>query len=504
VTNLYGGLLQDTANTPVSVDVWTGNTLNVKDVKALAVGGIANFANLNFWLPADVADGDTILMVAPGDNGGTGVADIRNSTVRVGISGTAAPLAAGEEVILIDADTLLTGTAGADMYTGGLTLAQGVTVEYEIDLLDDDDADGATDGVAKKLVARVRTPGSGGTGGGGTGGGTGGGGSGGGSGSGVVPAGHASAEAKALSEGWLSGLAFLTEASDLAARDGISSALAATRAGQADTAEHLIAFGKLNGGSVRFETGSHVKVEGYGLLAGLAASSGDFTRGGFFEYGEGDASTHNRFARGAVKGKGDVDYRGAGLLAHYRFGDGFWLEGSLRGGRVNTEYRSRDLADVRGVQARYDGDARYASAHAGLGKTWQVGENRLDACAQWLWTRAGGDTVRLSTGERVKFAAAESSRLRAGGRFTRALNPALSGFVGLAWEHEFDGKTKATTHVGAAGYRISAPDMRGDSGMLELGLSTAPSSPFAVEAGIQAWGGQREGVTGGVRMNYRF
>jgi hypothetical protein len=74
--------------------------------------------------------------------------------------------------------------------------------------------------------------------------------------------------------------------------------------------------------------------------------------------------------------------------------------------------------------------------------------------------------------------------------------------VGAGWEKEFDGKAKATLN----GFRLQTPELRGDSGLVELGISTAPlaKTPLTLEAGIQGYWGQREGVTGGVKVNYRF
>jgi outer membrane autotransporter protein len=168
---------------------------------------------------------------------------------------------------------------------------------------------------------------------------------------------------------------------------------------------------------------------------------------------------------------------------------------------MEMDYRSRDLVSHSGVFARYDGESHYVSAHVGFGKSWALtGSGRLETYAQWLWTRQGSDATTLSTGERLKFSDSESSRLRAGGRFIRALTPAVSGFVGLAWEHEFDGKVKATTN----GLPIDAPKLKGNSGMLELGVTTSPSAPLTLGASIQGYAGKREGVRGGVEVNYRF
>ncbi|MDR2787178.1 MAG: hypothetical protein LBD06_02225, partial [Candidatus Accumulibacter sp.] len=98
-------------------------------------------------------------------------------------------------------------------------------------------------------------------------------------------------------------------------------------------------------------------------------------------------------------------------------------------------------------------------------------------------------------------------RLRLNARYNHALNASLAGYVGAGWEKEFDGKAKGTLTTPFSGtVKLQTPELKGDSGLLEVGLSTAPlaKTPLTVDVGIQGYWGQREGVTGGIKVNYRF
>jgi outer membrane autotransporter protein len=94
--------------------------------------------------------------------------------------------------------------------------------------------------------------------------------------------------------------------------------------------------------------------------------------------------------------------------------------------------------------------------------------------------------------------------VRLGAKVRGAINAdkTLSAYAGLAYEHEFDGEAKANTN----GYKIDAPKLKGDSGVLELGLTLNPTSSkqLTLDFGVQGYTGKREGATGSFRVNYRF
>ncbi|MDR1889792.1 MAG: autotransporter outer membrane beta-barrel domain-containing protein, partial [Zoogloeaceae bacterium] len=252
--------------------------------------------------------------------------------------------------------------------------------------------------------------------------------------------------------------------------------------------------------------------DGYTLIAGLSASralnAGELTLGAFIEHGEGDYSTYNSFSNAAsVHGKGDADYTGGGILAHLEFAEtatgNLYAEASARAGKVKLDFSAKDLTDAFGRRAAYDTKSTYASAHAGLGYRLKLGESSsLKLYGQYLWSHQGGDTATLTTGEPVKFQSIDSRRTRLGARWDETLNPMVAFYAGAAWEHEYAGKAKADIY----GYRLDTPDLQGDTGMAEVGvtLKPTPGKPLSLDVGIQGYTGKREGVTGSLKVNYAF
>lgn len=133
-------------------------------------------------------------------------------------------------------------------------------------------------------------------------------------------------------------------------------------------------------------------------------------------------------------------------------------------------------------------------AHTPHGFPWNINEAAsLDLYGRDFWTRQEGDSVRLSTGENLRFKDADSSRLRFGGRFAYTVNEHVAPYIGAVWEHEFNGTARATTN----GFDINAPNLRGGTGMGELGLTLTPSAdlPLTIDLGGQARRRDRELAT---------
>lgn len=323
---------------------------------------------------------------------------------------------------------------------------------------------------------------------------------------GFMQAARADERAKALPEGYLGGMALALQGADLAADHGVDAAVVAAQDGK------TTGFGAFGGGSVKYRTGSHVDANAFSLLAGLARGAdqpaGRLTTGFFFEYGNGSYDTYNSFANAAsVRGGGDTRYRGGGLLGRMDYahdGQGrFYAEASARLGRLKNDYAAIDLLDAAGRAAAYDSSALYYGLHLGAGYVRDLADGAsLALYGKYFWTRQEGDSLRLSSGESIRFDDVDSSRLRLGLRYARALSERTRFYVGAAWEHEFDGKARATTN----GYAIDAPSLKGDTGIGELGLTFAPSkhAPLTFELGVQGYTGRREGATGSLQIKLRF
>ena len=270
-------------------------------------------------------------------------------------------------------------------------------------------------------------------------------------------------------------------------------------------------FATVQGASMRYNTGSHVDLNSLNLLAGLAVGAdtpaGDLTFGAFFEYGTGSYNTYNSFNTGSFDGSGNAYYVGWGLLGRWDFQDTgpghFYVEASGRMGGPTTPNENDDMRDSSGRVADYDRFNAYYGFHAGLDYIFDFAEKaHLDVYGKYFWSRVDGEELTLSTGETLNFEDFTSSRLRFGTRFSYDVNEKASPYIGVAYEHEFDGKARGTTN----GYKISSPSLRGDTGIGEIGVSLTPSEnvPFSLDLTVQGYVGKREGVTGSMSFKYAF
>ena len=465
---LYGGTVFDRGSHNHNLDNGILSVNGANSQNAMYKGDLsARNATLNFISP--VHPTQPLLRV-------TGDADVSGSACNVGLAGGTS-LASGSTLTLLEVDPDKTLTAnnlqrGNGIVQIGSTVAHDITADVNLD---------PTTGRLNAVTAQVSP-------------------------------GRATDQSKALPEGFLGGLALNLQGADLVAGRGMDSAVRAS-SGTDDAERHGFAgFGALSGGSLRYNTGSHLDMNSLSLLTGLAwgidLAPGRLTLGAFFEYGNGSYDTHNSFTNAAsVDGDGNAYYLGGGILARMDFvniGPGrFYAEASGRAGKTHNEYDSSDLRDAAGRKADYDSSSPYYGLHFGTGYVWNINDAAtLDLYGKYFWTRQQGDSVGLSTGEHLSFDDINSSRLRFGGRFAYILNEHVAPYIGAAWEHEFDGKARARTN----GFDIDAPNLRGNTGIGELGLSLTPSAdlPLTIDLGVQGYTGKHEGVTGSLMVKWEF
>jgi len=449
-------------------DAFTGNTLNVWNYSGTSVAGVQNFQYYNFLLPASLKGLEvtgTVNFAGPG--GAT------STVTGVTMMGGGRAPQIGESISLIHAGAF-TGTIA----NNGAVLAgkKGALLDFSFRL----------DQQANDLFA-------------------------------VVEGAQASPQAKALSEGFISGVALTNQGADLVAGKGISDAVGAgKRVAQTGAASGygFGSFAAVSGSWSRYNTGSHIDMSSLNLIAGLSFGGdlppGRLTVGAFFEYGSGSYNTYNSFSHTPdVKGDGNSYYLGGGILGRMDFIDtgpgNFYVEASGRMGGVHNEYNTNGLRDAMSNSARgYDTFSPYYGIHAGLGYIWKFTEKAsLDLHAKYFWTRMQGADVTLATGDPVSFRDVDSHRLRFGGRFAYAINNYVAPYIGAAWEYEMDGRQRATTY---GNYDIKTPTLYGSTGIGELGLTLKPSitMPLSFDLGVQGYVGKREGVTGSLQVRYEF
>jgi hypothetical protein len=447
-----------------SGDSFTGNTLNLKTRDTLVVeNDMRGFEYLNFWLPASLAPEAALIEIRNGEG------DVDNSRIDLRLAGGIPPLPRlkpGDRIRLIDATEAFTNSGGSsDLSAKGVNPAasatQGVAFRYDFDLYAENHI----------LWARLKS-------------------------------GPVNPQTEALPESYLSGEALLNQGADFLARLWPEMARSGLRL-----------FAAASGGNLRYNTGSHVRVRGQNLIVGATAArvlaAGELHLGAFLEHGEGGYNTYNSFANAAtVRGKGDMDYTGVGAILHLETRkteeERWYTEFSARAGQLRLDFRTRDLIDRHtGRRADYESRMPYVGLHARLGVLSTLdAATTLELYGQYLWNHQGADKVTLATGEPVKFHAVNSHRTQLGARWSRAFRPNAHAWIGLAWEHEYDGKAKASIY----GFRLATPSMDGDAGILETGFTLTPTSarPWTLEFGLQGYTGKREGVTGSLRANYHF
>ena len=307
------------------------------------------------------------------------------------------------------------------------------------------------------------------------------------------------ANARALAESRAAGVALLNQSSDLLIDQGFG----AVKFNGEDVVKDTYGFAITGGSSIRYNTGSFVKANGFSLIAGLVqkttVDNGVWHWGAFFENGHSNYSTHNDGVDGAVRGDGDATYNGGGILARFDSAGGMYGEASMRAGSIKNKFGG---FAYNGGTGSYEDRSTYYGAYLGLGQQRQLSKNTsLDIYGKYFYTHQQGSDFEV-LGEQVTTAAVKSSRMQLGGRLTKQVTAEVSYYGGVAWEYEFDG----AADMAVAGADLAAPSLKGSSGIVEMGIRLKPSKTdkITLDLGAQGHFGKRRGFSGGLQINYSF
>ena len=221
----------------------------------------------------------------------------------------------------------------------------------------------------------------------------------------------------------------------------------------------------------------------------------------YVEAGWGNVDTHNRWA----KGNGNIHYYGIGAIGERKQKEGDWkgayLQAHARIGRAFSDYNSR-LKDGSGEKLDYDKNSTYYGAGLEIGREWQYHPDyMLDSYLKYRWLHLNGFNTEIN-GADHKLDDIDSHRTRLGSRLNYTAEKTGMPYIGIAWEHEFDGNARGSV----MGYSLKDTSLKGDSGVLELGVKFVPSekSRWNYDFTIEGYVGQREGVMGNFVVNYLF
>ena len=305
---------------------------------------------------------------------------------------------------------------------------------------------------------------------------------------------------KSVVETQIASLAGVITSADLLSNAGFSNASQAVQQSNAEggSAREMVPYAAVGYGNMRQESGSYVDVQGSAFNIGFAKEvkngSGKLLFGPMIEYGRG---SYESYLDDGTKGDGNTQNFGLGVMARQNNDNGTYYEGSLRYGKLTSNYNSGDL----GADYNYDTDANYWGAHLGLGKVFQLNDkNSIDTYCKFFYTNQGSSSANIS-GSNVEFDAVKSKRSRLGFRFNHATSDVRSIYAGLAWQHEFDGSACATVD----GFSTPSPSIKGNSMMVELGVNVAPkSSPVSFDLGVSGWAGKQKGYSLNANMLWSF
>ena len=483
------------------------NTLEVVG-KGNEAKSIQNFDKLNFFITKDLIANDTMLKV-------TDTALINNAEIKAGVElGT--KLKKNDTINLIDAGALKAENITTGTLTDGLiNIDNGIKVAIGPD---GNKLVGVINGTTPPGGGGTTPPGGGGTtppggggttppGGGGTtppGGGTtppGGGGTTPPDGGGTTPGAgsfYADADAKSPVETQSAAFTMLNLGHDLLTTASYENAALAVDGEEEGSVNPFIT---MSANNQKLDTGSHVDLKAWNMNLGFAKkinnNSCKLLIAPVIEYGRG---SYDSYLDNGTHGDGDAHFWGAGLMAKQLNDDGLYYEGSLRAGRMSTDYQSAVAGGI-----KYDSDATYYAAHLGMGKVVQLNDkDTIDYYGKLFYTRQQGDKVTVGTGATYDFDATTSLRTRLGARYTHQLSEKNAFYAGLAWQHEFDGESNAIVATTLGSASAPAPSMKGDTGIMELGWRVNNSDKFELGLGVNGSVGKQKGVGFNLSLNFSF
>ena len=457
-TVLYGGMVGDgTSYAPTTTlagaeeRATKGNKLEIYRTKDITVNNIKNFEHLHFYLPEKTVAGDTILKLT-----GSG-ADITGAKVAVSFKGNDDPLLKPKErITIINAEQGLKSDAANKV--NHIAALQGVSTLYNLSLNTD----------PNNLYLEVKEDGK------------------------LNPA------TKSFLEDGIAALAHINQGGDMATGAWLDDALESKNG----------LFGIISGQSSRYKTGSHVDTQGVSLISGAnhnrTNTAGAFNARGFFEAGWANYDSFNSFVNAPnVRASGDTRYYGLGVYAKQSLKDnGVYLEGSLRGGKIESNYKSADIVDGENNPASFKGKRNYYGMHIAAGRIWDINPSgKLNAYAKLFYARLSGNNQVISN-ETYTFAALTSLRSRLGARYTHNVKEGLKTYAGLAWEKKYKGDARGSVKQ----FAIDAPSLKGNTAIAELGISFVPENnkKLSLDFGVKGYAGQRKGASANAEMSYRF
>ena len=262
-------------------------------------------------------------------------------------------------------------------------------------------------------------------------------------------------------------------------------------------------FANVGGGNIKTKTGngSYVKNKGGSMDLGISRafknSAGTLIVAPLLDYGKGK---YDSYLNNGMHGSGDSKYVAGGVMLRQINNNGFYYEGSFRGGRAETNFASGDFKmGENKVGLGYKTSTPVFAGHVRIGKLLKMNkDNLLHVYGIYSHNHQNSMDTHLSTGEHYDFDSVDNGKFRLGYRLTSRVSPISQLYTGLAYQYEFTGKTSSTYR----GYSTPSEEIKGSSGMLELGwqIKANRKIPWVLDINATGWIGQQKGFTATAKM----
>lgn len=260
-------------------------------------------------------------------------------------------------------------------------------------------------------------------------------------------------------------------------------------------------FAAVYGGYGKYRGETHTNLDSTTLIAGVSAlaDGGKAAFSAFFEIGQGQAKD---YINGA-KTQADHEVYSLGAAARFFTESPLYFDASLRLGAASYDFTGSFATET----VKFDHHGAYAALHAAAGWAEQVSEGMTwDSYLRYSFTylASGSETLGNRSNDTFEMDSLGVSTFRVGTRLKGwwGDDRSIHARAGLAYERVVDADVKTSV----SGLAIDGPSLKGDTGILELGLSRRPStqSPWGADVTVKSYVGDRRGVYGSATMHYVF
>ena len=264
-----------------------------------------------------------------------------------------------------------------------------------------------------------------------------------------------------------------------------------------DTQKPIFTFGAIKTFDTRTKTGSHIDADGNLLNAGVGTNidiNDNFlgTAIAHIEYGAGD---YKSYLDDGTKGQGEDEYIGLGLTGRLTTANKWYAEGKLRSGRTKTDYQ--------GMFNSFDLNNNYYSGRIAIGKIIPINNNnKLDIFTRYAYSKINGQDKNIK-GLDIHFDNINSHRFQIGAKNQFQLNDNHFLYGKAIYQYETDGKANGYISFLGSKDNIPSPNLKGSTVMGELGYTYSNGS-IEFQTGIKAYTGKERGVAGKVGLTVKF